>query len=102
MFATTHVTGAVNSICHYVGSRPFEVADRSRNVWWLAPFTLGESWHNGHHAFPTSARHGFRWWELDLSWILILTLAKLGIVWNVVEISPEQQAIKRRTIIRAV
>ena len=96
LFVATHATGAVNSLCHYVGSRPFDLDDSSRNVWWLAPITLGESWHNGHHAFPTSARHGFRWWEIDPSWLVILTMEKLGLAWNVVRISPEQQAQKSR------
>ena len=96
LFVATHATGAVNSLCHYAGSQPFDLNDHSRNVWWLAPFTLGESWHNGHHAFPASARHGLRWWELDLSWIVIAILAKAGLAWNVVRISPEQIAKRRR------
>jgi stearoyl-CoA desaturase (delta-9 desaturase) len=96
MFVATHATGAVNSLCHYLGTQPFDLDDRSRNVWWLAPITLGESWHNGHHAFPTSARHGLRWWEIDLSWMVILMLSKLGLAWNVVRISPEQQAKRLR------
>ncbi len=86
LFAITHVTGAVNSICHFFGRQRFNTEDQSRNVWWLAPFTLGESWHNGHHAFPTSARHGLVWWELDLSWCFIWTLEKFRVVRNVIRI----------------
>jgi stearoyl-CoA desaturase (delta-9 desaturase) len=99
LFVATHATGAVNSLCHYVGTRPFELDDSSRNVWWLAPITLGESWHNGHHAFPTSARHGLRRWEIDPSWLIILTMEKVGLAWNVVRISPERQAQKSRRAI---
>jgi stearoyl-CoA desaturase (delta-9 desaturase) len=103
LFVATHATGAVNSLCHYVGSRPFDVDDHSRNVWWLAPITLGESWHNGHHAFPTSARHGFRWWEFDPSWLVISTMERVGLAWNVVRISSERQAQKsRRALPQAV
>lgn len=90
LFLITHATGAVNSICHMIGSRPFDTGDQSRNVWWLLLPTLGESWHAGHHAFPTSARHGLRWWELDLSWILIWCLEKTGLVRNVIKVSPER------------
>lgn len=90
LFVITHATGAVNSICHVVGRRPFNTGDQSRNVWWLVPFTLGESWHNGHHAFPSSARHGLRWYELDPSGIVIWIMEKLGLAWNVVKISRER------------
>ncbi len=89
LFVITHVTGAVNSICHVLGARRFETGDNSRNVWWLAPFTLGESWHNGHHAFPTSARHGFAWWELDPSWWTILAMEKTFLARNVIRIKPD-------------
>ncbi len=98
LFAITHATGAVNSICHVFGRQKFETGDGSRNVWWLTPFTLGESWHNGHHAFPTSARHGFSWWELDPSWWAILTMEKTGLARNVIRIKAdhvEQKKVKR-------
>lgn len=94
LFVITHATGAVNSICHFFGSRPFNTGDLSRNVWWLVPFTLGESWHNGHHAFPTSARHGLRWWEFDPSWIVIWLMEKVGLVWNVIRVDPERRTQK--------
>lgn len=90
LFLITHATGAVNSICHFFGRKPFETGDDSRNVWWLVPFTLGESWHNGHHAFPTSPRHGLRWWELDPSWIVIWIMEKTCLAWNVIRIDPER------------
>lgn len=91
LFVITHATGVVNSLCHLVGRRPFITGDMSRNVWWLVPFTLGESWHNGHHAFPTSARHGLRWWELDPSWIVIWVLEQAGLVWNVIRIPSDRR-----------
>jgi stearoyl-CoA desaturase (delta-9 desaturase) len=71
----------------------FDVEDESRNVFWLAPLSMGESWHHNHHAFPTSAFHGLRFWEriADPTGRLITLLEKLGIVWNVVRISPERQ-----------
>lgn len=91
LFAITHATGSVNSLCHFFGAQRFNVNDKSRNVAVLVPATLGESWHNNHHAFPTSARHGLRWWELDPSWMLIWGLEFWGLVWAVVKISPERQ-----------
>jgi len=94
LFAITQTTGSVNSICHFFGSRRFVVEDRSGNVAWLVPFTLGECWHHNHHAFPTSARHGLRWWELDPSWMVIRCLEFVGLVWNVVRIDPERQRQK--------
>ncbi len=90
LFAVNHATGAVNSICHVFGYQPFETGDESRNVWWLLPFALGENWHNGHHRFPTSARHGLRWWEVDPSWLVIWAMEKVGLVRNVVRISQER------------
>ncbi|MFG2647960.1 acyl-CoA desaturase [Streptomyces sp. NPDC048436] len=66
-----HVTWSINSICHLSGARPFRVRDRSGNVWWLAPFSGGESWHNLHHADPTSARHGVLRGQVDSSARLI-------------------------------
>jgi stearoyl-CoA desaturase (delta-9 desaturase) len=96
LFVITHATGAVNSLCHLLGSRPFNTGDQSRNVWWLVPFTLGESWHNGHHAFPTSARHGLRWWELDPSWITIWFMEFFGLAWGVVRI-PQNRCDEKRS-----
>jgi stearoyl-CoA desaturase (Delta-9 desaturase) len=89
-----HVTYSINSLCHYFGRRRFPTGDESRNLLWLAPLSLGEAWHNNHHAFPTSAAHGLRRWELDPSALVIRGLEKLGLVWNVVRISPERQDVK--------
>jgi stearoyl-CoA desaturase (delta-9 desaturase) len=89
-----HVTYSINSLCHYFGRKRFPTGDESRNLLWLAPLSLGEAWHNNHHAFPTSAAHGLRRWELDPSALVIRGLEKLGLVWNVVRISPERQDVK--------
>jgi stearoyl-CoA desaturase (delta-9 desaturase) len=94
MLVVHHVTYSINSICHFTGRRAFSTPDESRNVWWLAPFTFGESWHNNHHAFPTSARHGLRRWQFDISAYVIWTLERLGLAWDVVRITPERQAQK--------
>ena len=96
VFLLHHVTWSINSICHFFGRVRFEVEDESRNVFWLAPLSMGESWHHNHHAFPTSAFHGLRWWErlADPTGLLIAALEKLGIVWNVVRVSPERQRAK--------
>jgi stearoyl-CoA desaturase (delta-9 desaturase) len=88
------VTWSINSICHYFGRRRFDVSDQSTNVAWLAVPSLGEAWHHNHHAFPRSAAHGLRWYEVDLSAALIRGLEKLGLAWNVVRITPERQAEK--------
>jgi stearoyl-CoA desaturase (Delta-9 desaturase) len=98
MLVLHHVTYSINSLCHFFGRRPFETPDRSSNLSWLALPSLGESWHNNHHAFPTSAAHGLRWWELDLSSMVIRALARVGLVWDVVEISPRRQASKASSL----
>jgi stearoyl-CoA desaturase (delta-9 desaturase) len=91
-FLLHHVTWSINSICHYFGRRRFDVEDHSTNVAWLAVPSLGEAWHHNHHAFPRSAAHGLRWYEVDLSALLIRGLERAGLAWNVVRISPERQA----------
>jgi stearoyl-CoA desaturase (delta-9 desaturase) len=78
-----HVTFAINSVCHIKGRRPFKTRDRSQNVWWLALPSLGESWHNFHHADPTSARHGVRRLEIDSSAALIRVMEKLRWIHDV-------------------
>jgi len=94
VFFVHHVTWSVNSICHFMGSRRFAVEDQSTNVFWLALPSLGESWHHNHHAFPRSAVHGLRRWELDPSALVIGTMERLGLAWNVVRIAPERQQAK--------
>jgi len=94
IFLVHHVTWSVNSVCHFFGSRRFEVEDRSTNVAWLALPSLGESWHHNHHAFPRSAEHGLRWWEVDPSALIIRGLEKTGLAWDVVRIAPERQQAK--------
>ena len=91
IFLVHHVTWSVNSVCHFFGRRRFAVDDHSTNVFWLALPSLGESWHHNHHAFPRSARHGLRWWEVDVSGLLIRGLERVGLAWNVVTITPERQ-----------
>jgi len=94
MLVLHHVTYSINSVCHFFGGRRFATPDHSSNVFLLALPSLGESWHNNHHAFPTSAAHGLRWWELDVSSLVICALARVGLVWDVVEVSREHQARK--------
>jgi stearoyl-CoA desaturase (delta-9 desaturase) len=94
MLVVHHVTYSINSLCHFFGRRRFETEDESRNLFWLSLLTLGESWHNNHHAFPTSAMHGMRSWELDPSALVIRGMEKAGLAWDVVRIDPERQAKK--------
>jgi stearoyl-CoA desaturase (Delta-9 desaturase) len=89
-----HATYSINSLCHFFGRRRFDTDDESRNLAWLAPLSLGEAWHNNHHAFPTSAAHGLRRWELDPSALVIRALERVGLAWDVVRVSPEHQATK--------
>jgi stearoyl-CoA desaturase (delta-9 desaturase) len=97
VFLGHHVTFSINSICHFFGTRRFETDDHSTNVFWLAPLSFGEAWHNNHHAFPRSAMHGLRWWQIDPGAILIRVMRRLRLVWDVVEISRERQLEKQRT-----
>ena len=80
-----HSTWMVNSASHMWGYRSYETTDDSRNNWWVALVTFGEGWHNNHHAFPTMARAGHRWWEIDTTFWVIKTLEKVGLVWDVVD-----------------
>jgi stearoyl-CoA desaturase (delta-9 desaturase) len=78
-----HVTWSINSICHLWGSQPYSSGDQSRNNALFGVLAFGEGWHNTHHAFPTSARHGLRWWQLDMSYWLIRSLEAVGLAWNI-------------------
>jgi stearoyl-CoA desaturase (delta-9 desaturase) len=91
IFLVHHITWSVNSVCHFLGTRRFETDDHSTNVFWLALPSFGESWHHNHHAFPRSAVHGLRRWELDPSALVIRLLERAGLAWNVVRIAPERQ-----------
>jgi stearoyl-CoA desaturase (delta-9 desaturase) len=90
-----HVTFSINSLCHFFGRRPFTTDDQSHNLAWLAPLAFGEAWHNNHHAFPTSARHGLRRREIDPGAWLITGLERCHLAWDVVRISPGRQQAKR-------
>jgi stearoyl-CoA desaturase (Delta-9 desaturase) len=94
IFLQHHVTWSVNSVCHFFGRRRFDVEDHSTNVFWLALPSFGESWHHNHHAFPRSAAHGLRWYELDPSAALIALMHRTGLAWDVVRITPERQQAK--------
>jgi stearoyl-CoA desaturase (delta-9 desaturase) len=94
IFLLHHVTWSINSICHFFGRRRFDTDDESTNVFWLALPSLGEAWHHNHHAFPQSAFHGLRWYELDPSGWLILGLERVGLAWDVVKVSPERARAK--------
>jgi stearoyl-CoA desaturase (delta-9 desaturase) len=89
-----HVTYSINSLCHFFGRRSYDTEDESRNLAWLAPFSLGEAWHNNHHAFPTSAAHGMGRWQFDVSALVIRGLEKTGLAWDVVRVTPQRQAAK--------
>jgi stearoyl-CoA desaturase (Delta-9 desaturase) len=78
-----HVTYSINSLCHFFGRQRFDTGDESRNLAWLSVLSMGESWHNNHHAFPTSARHGLKWWQIDVSYWVIRAFALFGFAWNV-------------------
>lgn len=86
IFMTSHVTWCVNSVCHVFGSRMFETKDHSRNNFLIGLLALGEGWHNNHHAFPASAFHGLKWWQVDITAYSIRIYEKLGLVKKVVRI----------------
>jgi stearoyl-CoA desaturase (Delta-9 desaturase) len=97
IFFVHHVTWSINSICHFFGRRRFDVDDHSTNVFWLALPSLGESWHHNHHAFPRSAKHGLRWWEIDVTGLVIMAMKRVGLARDVVTISPEKQTERLAT-----
>jgi stearoyl-CoA desaturase (Delta-9 desaturase) len=94
IFMLHHVTWSINSICHFYGQRPFQTTDYSTNNWLLSLISFGESWHNNHHAFPTSAVHGIGRWQFDLSAFFIGALEKLGLARNVKRVSEKQLRAK--------
>jgi stearoyl-CoA desaturase (delta-9 desaturase) len=94
VFLQHHATWSVNSICHMVGDQPFEIDDKSRNNWAVAFVSMGEGWHHNHHAFPTSAKHGLTGRQIDPSYMIIKSLEKLGLAWNVRV--PGEEAIQKK------
>lgn len=81
--ALYHATWLVNSATHLWGYRSYPTRDQSTNLWWVALFSLGEGWHNNHHAFPRSARHGLRWWEIDFTYLMIRLMSLMGLTWQI-------------------
>lgn len=92
-----HCTWAINSVTHIWGRRRFQTRDDSKNSFWVALFTFGEGWHNNHHAYPTSARHGMTWREVDLSWMQIKLMSWVGLAWDIKVPTPAQIANKAIT-----
>ena len=88
------MTWSINSVCHFFGTRRFEVEDHSTNVFWLSVLSMGESWHHNHHTFPRSAFHGLKSWEIDPTGLVIRGMRRVKLAWNVVEITPERQQEK--------
>jgi fatty-acid desaturase len=92
LVVTYHATWLVNSASHAFGYQSFKVKDLSTNCWWVALLSNGEGWHNNHHAFPSSARHGLRWWEVDASYVLIRAMKMVGLAWDLRVPTEEQMA----------
>jgi len=97
VFCTTHTTWLVNSYGHCFGKRDYLTKDQSRNNFWLAIISMGEGWHNNHHAFPKSAYHGFKWYQIDVCGYLVSMLEKLGLVKNVYRVSKESKKNRKIT-----
>lgn len=100
IFVVNHITYAINSIGHYFGRRRFATPDESRNMAWLSLLSFGESWHNNHHAFPRSARHGLGRGQVDLSAMLISLMRRLRLVWNVIVIDQERQRVRAEGLLK--
>ncbi len=94
IFFVHHVTWSINSVCHFWGAQPFKGDDESRNNVVFGVLAMGEGWHNNHHAFPTSARHGLWWWQIDMTYVFIRCLEFVGLAWKVK--TPDAQAIAAR------
>ena len=80
--ALYHATFTINSLAHRYGKRRFATSDNSRNSFWLALLTFGEGWHNNHHFYPGSARQGFAWWEIDVTYYGLKILSWVGLIWD--------------------
>jgi stearoyl-CoA desaturase (delta-9 desaturase) len=96
VFLTHHITWSVNSICHTFGARDYQTRDASRNNFIVGLLAFGEGWHNNHHAFPRSAFHGLRWWQIDISAYLIRAMEATGLVWNVYRV--KETDLRKRVI----
>jgi stearoyl-CoA desaturase (Delta-9 desaturase) len=94
IFFMHHATFSINSLCHYFGRHDYDTGDESRNLAWLAIPTWGEAWHNNHHAFPTSYRHGLKRWQIDPSAAIIRVMEMTGLAWDVVRVDPERRERK--------
>jgi fatty-acid desaturase len=93
---TWHVTWGINSAAHLWGYQNYDTREDSRNNWLFALLTNGEGWHNNHHADPRSARHGHRWWEIDLTYLTLVGLEKTGLVSNLVR--PNHRRLDKKTV----
>jgi stearoyl-CoA desaturase (delta-9 desaturase) len=98
IFFLHHATFSINSVCHFFGRRDYDTPDESRNVAWLAIPTWGEAWHNNHHAFPTSYRHGLRRWQIDPSAAMIRAMEVTGLAWDVVRV--DQVRRERKSVVQ--
>ena len=87
-----HITWFVNSAAHVWGSQTYNTGDLSRNNWWVGLLAFGEGWHNNHHAFEFSARHGLEWWQFDMTWIVIKALEAVGLAKNIKLPTEKQKA----------
>ena len=96
IFLYQHATFSVNSICHMFGKQHYRSRDEARNNWLVAALVFGEGWHNNHHAFPSSARHGLHRWQIDISYLVIRAAERLGLVWNVRR--PDREQMERRRL----
>ncbi len=96
IFLFQHATFSVNSLCHMFGKRDYPARDDSRNNWFVSLLVFGEGWHNNHHAFPASARHGLRRFQVDVSWWVIRVMEKLRLVWDVK--LPDERQLRRRRL----
>jgi stearoyl-CoA desaturase (delta-9 desaturase) len=100
-----HATFCINSLAHVRGRKRYVTGDDSRNNWILALFTLGEGWHNNHHAYQSSARQGFHWWEIDVTFYVLKALSLTGIIWNLrtppADVLRNEQRLGSRVVNRA-
>ena len=92
-----HITWFVNSVCHVWGKQAYDAGDLSRNNWWVGLLAFGEGWHNNHHAFEFSARHGLEWWQVDMTWGVVALLKALGLAKNV-KLPSEKQKERLRIV----